>query len=93
MCVLLKKHLRILRVVISIKNQKIISAFGKNLKSIRLEKGFSQEYLANLADIPINQIGRIERGEVNTTISTIYAISQALKIDVKDLFVFAEKKK
>ena len=74
------------RSVINIKNQKAIKTFGANLKTLRKAKGFSQEELANHADIPINQVGRIERGEVNTTISTIYALAEALKINVKELF-------
>ena len=39
-----------------------------------------QEELANDTDILINQIGRIERAEVNTTISTMKAMSNALEI-------------
>ena len=72
--------------MINYKNQRAITAFGDQLKSLRLAKGFSQEQLANRADIPINQVGRIERGEVNTTISTIYALADALNIRVRDFF-------
>ena len=42
--------------------------------------------LANDANIPINQIGRIERAEISTSLSTIYKIVKALDIDIKDLF-------
>ena len=45
------------------RNEEYIIEFGKNIKTIRTEKGFSQEHLAYDADIPINQIGRIERGK------------------------------
>ena len=48
----------------------------------------SQESLAFAADIPISQVGRIERGEINTTISTVKALSIALDINIKDLFDF-----
>ena len=51
-----------------------------------MKKGMSQEELANTAEIPINQIGRIERGEINTTLVTIKAIADALNIDVTELF-------
>lgn len=74
--------------VTKIRNKSFISAFGVNLRETRLAKGISQEDLAYSADIPINQIGRIERGEVNTTISTILAISRALKIPHRDLLDF-----
>jgi transcriptional regulator with XRE-family HTH domain len=71
-----------------IRNKEYIKAFGQRLFKLRLESSLSQEQLAHKADIPVNQIGRIERGEINTTISTVYAISQALKIVPKDLFDF-----
>ena len=65
---------------------KFIKAFGINLRRLRLQKNFSQEYLADEAGIPTNQVGRIERGEVNTSISTVNALAKALKIDIADLF-------
>ncbi|MCR8667287.1 helix-turn-helix domain-containing protein [Aestuariibaculum sp. M13] len=74
--------------MINIKDKKFIKAFGKNLKSIRKNAGLSQEDLANDADIPLSQVGRIERGEVNTTISTVNVLAQALKVDITDLFKF-----
>ena len=49
---------------------------------------YTQEELANEADIPLSQVGRIERGENNPTISTLYVISKALKIDLKELLNF-----
>jgi transcriptional regulator with XRE-family HTH domain len=72
--------------VINIKNDKAIKAFGKRIRELRLSKGLSQEQLANLADVPLSQIGRIERGEVNTTLSTIIVLSDALQVEVKILF-------
>lgn len=48
----------------------------------------TQEQLAFEADIPISQVGRIERGEVNTTISTVSTLAKALKISPKALFDF-----
>ena len=74
-----------------IRDKNFIKAFGINVRQIRTDKGLSQEDLAYAADIPINQIGRIERGEVNTTISTILAIAQALKIHHKELLDFEYK--
>ena len=71
-----------------IRNSRYLKTFGRHLYKLRTERGFSQEQLANDADMPINQIGRIERGEVNTTISTVYALFDALKIKPKELFDF-----
>jgi transcriptional regulator with XRE-family HTH domain len=77
--------------VINIKNKRFIKFFGGNLRRLRTEKKISQESLSYEADIPLSQIGRIERGEVNTTISTVLVIANALEIEPKDLLDFKFK--
>ena len=69
-----------------IKDKKFVKTFGERLRKLRLEKGMSQEELANTAEIPINQVGRIERGEINTTLVTIKALADSLKIKVSEFF-------
>jgi transcriptional regulator with XRE-family HTH domain len=71
--------------VINVKNKALIKSLGERIRRLRNEKGISQEELANEADIPLSQIGRIERGETNPTISSLYVISQALDIELKNL--------
>lgn len=66
--------------------QAAIERFGENLRRIRIEMGLTQEELANDADIPINQVGRIERGEINTTIGTAAILASALKVGISDFF-------
>ncbi len=63
-----------------------LKQFGKRLRKIRLDSSLSQEDLANDSNIPINQIGRIERAQINTTLKTIFKIAKALDIDVKEFF-------
>ena len=62
--------------------------FGIQLNKIRLSKKMTQESLAYASDIPISQVGRIERGEINTTISTVKVLSKALNISVQEMFDF-----
>ena len=69
-----------------IKDQKFVKSFGERIRKLRLEKDMSQEELANTAEIPINQVGRIERGEINTTITTVKAIADSLNMPIADLF-------
>ena len=78
--------------VISIKNKGLVKVLGERIREFRIRAGFSQEELANEADIPLSQIGRIERGEINSTISSLYVIAQALGIDLKTLLDFKIKK-
>lgn len=78
--------------MISIKNKALVKALGERIRECRIKIGFSQEELANEADIPLSQIGRIERGETNPTISSLFVIAQALNIDLKTLLDFKIKK-
>ena len=64
---------------------RFIKSIGKKLRDKRLSKNLSQINLASDANIPESQIGRIERGEINTTIGTLYKICHALGIEVKEL--------
>ncbi len=74
--------------MISVKDEKLLKRFGENLRNIRLSRELTQEQLAFNADIAISQIGRIERGEINATISTVSALANALEIEINDLFNF-----
>lgn len=65
-----------------------MKALGKRIKELRKAQGLSQEDLSYEADIPLSQVGRIERGEINPTISTIAIIASALNIEIKEIFNF-----
>lgn len=56
---------------------------GKKIKEIRESQNMTQEELA--ADTNIENIGRLETGNTNPTIRTLYKISKALKVKLKDL--------
>lgn len=66
----------------------MVKTLGARIRNLRIEKGISQEALANEAEIPLSQIGRIERGETNPTISTLYVLAVALDIELKFLVDF-----
>jgi len=74
--------------VTRIRNIKLLKRFGKRLRELRIENNLSQEDLANEAEVPISQIGRIERGEINATLSTLNALCIALKMSLSDLLDF-----
>jgi transcriptional regulator with XRE-family HTH domain len=56
------------------------STFGKQVRTLRLERGLSQERLAELADLHRNYVGGVERGERNIALLNIVALARALKI-------------
>lgn len=68
------------------RHDKFLKQFGNNLRELRVQKGLTQEDLAFEAELDLTQIGRIERGVTNTSISIAYKLAKALKVNVKQLF-------
>lgn len=60
--------------------------FGKKVKLLRIEKGWSQEKLALNADLDRTYIPGIEKGERNISITVIEKIAKALKTSINNLF-------
>lgn len=65
-----------------------IKQFGNRLKQVRKAKKVSQEELSYRTGFELSQIGRIERGTVNTSISHVSAIAKALDVPTAELFNF-----
>ncbi|UOE48697.1 helix-turn-helix domain-containing protein [Mucilaginibacter sp. SMC90] len=70
------------------RNQDLIDKVRANILEIRKSKKITQEDLVERTGFDIKQIGRIERGISNPSISSIEAIATALGVPVKDLFDF-----
>ena len=66
------------------KHRKIL---GEAIRTARKEAAFSQEKLAELADLHPNYIGEVERGEKNISIDALIRIARALKSPLADLVV------
>ncbi|MCR4031839.1 MULTISPECIES: helix-turn-helix domain-containing protein [Flavobacterium] len=64
---------------------------GIHVRQIREKKGLSQQDLADDCGITQNQVGRIERAEINTTIKTLVKIANALDVEPKELLDFPLK--
>ena len=54
--------------------------FGKRVRELRMERGFSQERLAELSDLRRNYIGGVERGERNIGLLNIVRLAHALRV-------------
>ena len=59
--------------------------FGRRLRELRLEKGWSQETLANLAEIDRTYIPGIESGKRNVSIVVVEKLSSVFKMSISDL--------
>ena len=60
-------------------------AFGKAVRKLRTEKGFSQEAFAYEAGVHRTSMGLIERGKAVVSIHTAYKVAVALKIELPAL--------
>jgi transcriptional regulator with XRE-family HTH domain len=65
---------------------KINEEFGKRVRLLRAQEGYSQEDFAQQAGIDRSYYGRIERGEANPTLRNIAAIAAVFGISVTELF-------
>lgn len=58
---------------------------AKRIRELRLEKGWSQEHLADTCGLHRTYIGDIERRERNVSIDNIEKIALALKVPITEL--------
>lgn len=63
---------------------------GWKIRSLRKEKGWSQEELAEASGLSYKFIGEVERGTVNPSLDTLFNISNALTIQIAKLFSIEE---
>jgi len=59
---------------------------GLKIKSLREEKNFSMEQLANISNVDRNYISDIERGQRNVSITILDKIIQSLDTDWSTFF-------
>lgn len=69
--------------VTEIKRQ--LKQFGINLRRERVFRHLTQEKLAELADLNIRTLQKIEAGQTNILITTAARLRQALKCSLNDL--------
>ena len=50
------------------------------MRKLRLERGLTQEKLAELANLHRNYVGGVERGERNIAITSIVALAHGLRV-------------
>ena len=67
---------------------KVCIQLGRKIRRLRKAQKISQEELADLAGIHRTYMGKIERGESNPPVYTVYKIAKALKTSLFDLFKF-----
>jgi transcriptional regulator with XRE-family HTH domain len=62
-----------------------VMKIGNNLSRLRAERFMTREELAKVTGLHRDQIGRIERNEVEPRIPTIRSLAEALAVDPSEL--------
>lgn len=67
------------------RQDRILIALGKAIRTTRLSKGISQEKLALMAEVDRSYVGRVERGDNNVAVLTLARLASALEISISRL--------
>jgi transcriptional regulator with XRE-family HTH domain len=65
---------------------------GANVRRWRTRRGWTQDQLAEAANISAKFVGEVERGEDNPSLETLWALVCALKIEWQDLLAETEQR-
>lgn len=66
--------------------RKLKNSIGRKVKTLRLEKGLSQEKLAEYVNMSREHISCIERGKNLASIETLYSLAKFFNVDIKSFF-------
>ncbi len=67
---------------------KINKQLGDKIARVRKAQHLTQEELAAKTGVQTATVSNIERGETDTSVYTVYKFAVALKLHIKELFVF-----
>lgn len=62
-----------------------LKKIGARIRELRTQRGLSQEALAFEADLAVNSIATLERGEANPSVAVLLSIARVLKVKLRDL--------
>lgn len=65
--------------------QALYRQLGATVRSLRLDRGWTQDVLADRSGLHRAHIGEIERGETNVTLQTLKTLADTFKVRITDL--------
>lgn len=69
-----------------LRDDSFLLRLGARIRELREMRGMTLEDLGAECGIERNTVYRIEKGKVNTTVSTLNAVAKGLSISLPDLF-------
>jgi transcriptional regulator with XRE-family HTH domain len=73
-----------------VKKPASITAFGNHLRKLREGRGWSQQELADVADVTKKTVYRIETAQTSATLDVLVCLAEGLEIPLKDLLTFEQ---
>lgn len=70
----------------------VLVLLGNRIKQLRKNLKLTQAQLADKAGLSTNFIALLEKGKRSASVDTLFRISKVLKVELKELFDFPEKK-
>lgn len=59
--------------------------FGLNVRRLRLERGLTQEALADEVELAVTYVGQLERGRRNPTLAVVERFARVFRVDPIDI--------
>lgn len=59
---------------------------GSNIQAERLRRHYTQDKLAELLDMSVNYVGKMERGVIIPSALIIFKLSKILRVEITDFF-------
>jgi len=66
-------------------SQQLVNDIRERIKKIRVEKGYSQEYMADRLNISQNAYHKLERGHTRINLQKFLEISKILEVETSEL--------
>ncbi len=70
----------------------VLVLLGNKIRQLRKNLKLTQSGLADKAGLSTNFIALLEKGKRSASVDTLFRISKVLKVELKELFDFPEKK-
>jgi XRE family transcriptional regulator, regulator of sulfur utilization len=71
--------------------KRVRKVLGQRLRALRTQRGLSQERLGKGSGLSGKFIGEVERGEKSISIDSLYRVSVALEVPLRDLMDIGDK--
>ncbi len=70
----------------------ILQQLGDEIEERRKQRKFTQEELAHQADVHRNSLAKLERGETDSRVETLFKIAAGLEMPLSELIAAVERR-